>query len=62
MKYVSILTIALAFSIGCGSKAPETDVKEPVAAEPTPPPAPEPTEEEKKAAEDLKKLEADRAR
>ena len=62
MRYVSILTIALAFSLGCGSKAPETDVKEPVAAEPTPPPAPEPTEEEKKAAEDLKKLEADRAK
>ena len=35
MRYVSILPIALAFSLGCGSKAPETDVKEPeVAAEP----------------------------
>jgi predicted methyltransferase len=63
MKYVSILTLALVYTLGCGSKAPETEVVAPEpAVEPTPPPPPpEPTEEEKKKAEELKKLEEDRA-
>jgi predicted methyltransferase len=63
MKYVSILTLALVYAVGCGSKTPEAEViaPEPV-AEPSPPPPPEPTEEEKKKAEELKKLEEDRAK
>jgi predicted methyltransferase len=63
MKYVSILTLALVYSLGCGSKTPETEVVAPEpAVEPAPPPPPpEPTEEEKKKAEELKKLEEDRA-
>jgi predicted methyltransferase len=64
MKYVSILTLALVYSLGCGSKTAETEVAAPEpAVEPAPPPPPpEPTEEEKKKAEELKKLEADRAK
>ncbi len=62
MKYVSILTVALACSIGCGSKAPETEVNAPEPVVQPPPPPPEPTPEEKKRAEDLKKLEEDRAK
>lgn len=66
MKYASILTFALVYALGCGSKAPETEVAAPepaVEPEPTPPPAPpEPTEEEKKKAEELAKLEQDRAK
>ena len=65
MKYVSILTLALVYALGCGSKAPETEVAAPTpepAVEPAPPPPPEPTEEEKKKAADLKKLEEDRAK
>jgi hypothetical protein len=63
MKYASLLTLALVYSLGCGSKAPETEVVAPEpAVEPAPPaPPPEPTEEEKKKAEELKKLEEDRA-
>jgi predicted methyltransferase len=63
MKYRPILTLALVYALGCGSKTPEAEVAapEPV-AEPTPPPPPEPTEEEKKKAEELKKLEEDRAK
>jgi predicted methyltransferase len=64
MKYVSILTLALVYGLGCGGKAPETEVASPEpAVEPAPPPPPpEPTEEEKKKAEELKKLEEDRAK
>jgi predicted methyltransferase len=64
MKYVSILTLALVYAVGCGGKAPETEVAAPEpAVEPAPPPpAPEPTEEEKKKAEELEKLQADRAK
>lgn len=64
MKYTSILTIALVYALGCGSKAQETEVAAPEpAVEPAPPPPPpEPTEEEKKKAEELQKLEADRAK
>src|SRR5690606_28194103 len=66
MKYASILTFALVYALGCGSKAPETEVAAPepaVEPEPTPPPAPpEPTEEEKKKAEELAKLEQDRVK
>ncbi|HTV24157.1 MAG TPA: methyltransferase domain-containing protein [Polyangiaceae bacterium] len=64
MKYASILTLALVYALGCGSKAPETEVAAPEpAVEPAPPPPPpEPTEEEKKKAEELKKLEEDRAK
>jgi predicted methyltransferase len=63
MKYGSILTLALVYALGCGSKTPEAEVAapEPV-AEPEPPPPPELTEEEKKKAADLKKLEEDRAK
>jgi len=65
MKYGSILTLALVYALGCGSKASDTEVAAPepeAAVEPTPPPPPEPTEEEKKKAADLKKLEEDRAK
>jgi predicted methyltransferase len=65
MKYASILTLALVYTLGCGSKAPETEVAAPAepAVEPAPaPPPPEPTEEEKKKAEELKNLEEDRAK
>jgi predicted methyltransferase len=64
MKYASILALALVYSLGCGSKAPETEVVAPEpAVEPAPPPPPpEPTAEEKKKAEDLKKLEEDRGK
>src|SRR3954471_6014339 len=64
MKYVSILTLALVYALGCGGKAADTEVASPEpVAEPAPPPAPpEPTEEEKKKAEEVKKLEADRAK
>jgi predicted methyltransferase len=64
MKYASILTLALVYALGCGGKAPETEVAAPEpAVEPAPPPPPpEPTEEEKKKAEELKKLEEDRAK
>jgi predicted methyltransferase len=64
MKYGSLLTLALVYTLGCGSKAPETEVAAPEpAVEPAPAPAaPEPTEEEKKKAEELKKLEEDRTK
>jgi predicted methyltransferase len=65
MKYASLLTLTLAVSLACGSKTTDTEANapapEPVAA-PAPPPPPEPTPEEKKKAEDLKKLEEDRAK
>jgi predicted methyltransferase len=65
MKLSSLLTLALALSLGCGSKSADTEAKAPEApielapAEPAPP---EPTPEEKKKAEALKKLEEDRAK
>jgi predicted methyltransferase len=64
MKYVSILTLALVYTLGCGGKAPTTEVAAPEpAVEPAPAPAPpQPTVEEKKKAEELKKLEEDRAK
>lgn len=64
MKYVSILTLSVVYALGCGSKAPETEIVAPepaVEPAPSPPPA-EPTEEEKAKAEELKKLEEDRAK
>jgi predicted methyltransferase len=63
MKYASLLTLGLAFSVACGSKTSDTEVIAPepaVAAEPPAPP--EPTPEEKQKAEELKKLEEDRAK
>jgi predicted methyltransferase len=63
MKYASLLAIGLALSLACGHKATETEAVSPEpAAAPAPPPPPEPTPEEKQKAEDLKKLEEDRAK
>jgi predicted methyltransferase len=64
MKYGSLLTLALVYTLGCGSKTSETEVvaPEPAVEPAAAPAAPEPTEEEKKKAEELKKLEEDRAK
>jgi predicted methyltransferase len=64
MKYGSLLTLALVYTLGCGSKTSDTEVVAPEpAVEPAAAPAPpEPTEEEKKKAEELKKLEEDRTK
>ncbi len=60
MNHTSLLAIALGLTVACGTKTAETEATAPApVAEPAPPP-PEPTPEEKKKAEDLKKLEADR--
>ena len=62
MKYVSLLTIALALTAACGTKTAETEAEAPAPAATPEPAPPEPTAEEKKKAEDLKKLEEDRAK
>jgi predicted methyltransferase len=62
MKHPVIITsLALALCLACGAKTADTEAAAPAAVA-APPAPPEPSPEEKKKAEEAKKLEADRAK